>query len=79
VAIVLKHALGDFEMDGILPLSGYNHSVELSDNRKLWNGTRHELEQILQQRSLQSENEPPFILGLKALLSHLAHEWAEKY
>ena len=73
--------LKDLDIGGIRPLKGYNRSIELSDNPELWDGTRRQLEEILQSPTLIGEksnirSEPPFILGLKALLNYLGREWA---
>jgi hypothetical protein len=75
------YALRAVEIEGIRPIKDFKRSSELSDNRKIWEGTRRELEQLLQSQNLQGDSsririEPPFILGLKALLNYLTREWA---
>jgi len=75
------YALNATGIEGILPIKDFKRSAELSDNRKIWEGTRRELAQLLQSQNLQGNAsririEPPFILGLKALLNYLGREWA---
>jgi len=75
-------ALEAMEIEGIRPIKDFKRSFKPSDNRKIWEGTRRELEQLLQSQILQENAsririEPPFILGLKALLNHLGRKWAE--
>jgi hypothetical protein len=53
-----------------------------NQNDKLWRDTNRELTNVLLKIKGKSENirvEPPFILGLKALLRVLGKEWAEKW
>ncbi|MGK7877636.1 MAG: hypothetical protein AB4426_31340 [Xenococcaceae cyanobacterium] len=72
-------ALQDLELEGITPLRGYTRSRDLDQNSKLWRNTQKELTDLLQKMKGDSENirlEPPFILGLKALLQVLGKEWA---
>jgi len=72
-------ALPELEIEGIKPLEGYKRSIDLSDNEKLWRDTKKEMDALLLTVKGKSENiriEPPFILGLKALLRVLGKEWA---
>ncbi|MGD1866752.1 MAG: hypothetical protein ACFB0D_19545, partial [Phormidesmis sp.] len=59
-------------------------STELSDNAKLWQGTQRELDKILEESEIKGDPikiqmQPPFILGLKAMLNYLGKEWARQY
>ncbi|TFI50782.1 hypothetical protein BLD44_029795 [Mastigocladus laminosus UU774] len=75
-------ALRDLEVEGIKPLQGYRRSLDLQDNEKLWRDTNRELTNVLLKIRGKSENirfEPPYILGLKALLRVLGKEWAERW
>ncbi len=75
-------ALRELEIEGIKPLKGYKRSLDLQDNEKLWRETNRELTNILLKIKGNSDNirfEPPYILGLKALLRVLGKEWAEKW
>ncbi|RAM51511.1 MAG: hypothetical protein C6Y22_10615 [Hapalosiphonaceae cyanobacterium JJU2] len=75
-------ALRELEIEGIKPLQGYRRSLDLQDNEKLWRDTNRELTNVLLKIRGKSENirfEPPYILGLKALLRVLGKEWAEKW
>ncbi|MEA5572381.1 hypothetical protein [Calothrix sp. UHCC 0171] len=75
-------ALKDLEIEGIKPLKGYKRSLDLQDNEKFWRETNRELTNILLKVKGKSENirfEPPYILGLKALLRVLGKDWAETW
>jgi len=80
-------SLEDLGIDGIKGLEGYEFEKEYPDdpdpeyNQKLWRATTRELRDCL--NSIQGDvdnigEEPPFILGLKALLKVLARGWAGK-
>jgi hypothetical protein len=74
-------ALRDLEIEVIPPLNNYVRSPEREKNQKLWEDTRRELDNFLLQVKGDSANirfEPPFILGLKALLWVLGKRWAER-
>jgi hypothetical protein len=76
-------ALDSMQIGGIVPISGFTRSSQLADNLDIWEGTRRELVQLLQSQTLLGDPshiriEPPFILGLKALLRYLGREWAEQ-
>ena len=80
-------SLDDLGIDGIKPLEGYEFEKEYPDdpdpeyNQKLWKATAKELRNSLNSIKGDVENiseEPPFILGLKALLKVLAKDWAGK-
>ena len=74
-------ALRDLDIEGIKPLQGYTRSRDIENNSKLWRDTQKEMTAILLQFEGNSDNirvEPPFILGLKALLSVLGKKWAGK-
>lgn len=75
-------ALRNLGVEGIRPLPGYTISLEFSDNAKLWQGTKRSLDKILKKSAIKGEPnrvqmQPPFILGLKALLDYLGQGWAE--
>ncbi len=90
----LKHFLNAFHfsleelgIDGIQGLDGYEFEKEYDEdadseyNQKLWRATERELRNTL--NGIKGEvddirEEPPFILGLKALLQVLGKEWAGK-
>ncbi|NEP63280.1 MAG: hypothetical protein F6K31_41315 [Symploca sp. SIO2G7] len=68
-------ALQELNIENIKPLKGYNRSLDLNDNEKLWRDTSKELTNLFLKTKGDSGNirlEPPFILGLKALLRTLA-------
>lgn len=76
-------ALKDMRIEGIHPLPGYKLSLELSDNAKLWRGTQRKLDNLLLieeynmiGKASDAQIQPPFIIGLKALLQYLGKEWA---
>jgi hypothetical protein len=76
-------ALRDLKIESIRPLKEYKRSLEISDNPKIWNGTRRELDHLLQEGGFTGnptyiQIEPPFILCLKALLNYLGSEWANR-
>ena len=69
------------KIEGITALPNYNRSPDPSKNSKLWNQVRDELTNLLLDMKGKSENirfDPPFILGLKALLKVLGKQWAGK-
>jgi hypothetical protein len=73
--------LKELEIEGIKPLEGYHRSPDPQSNEKLWRDTDRELTNILLKLKSKLNNrrlEPPYILGLKALLKVLAKQWADK-
>ncbi|MEC4887016.1 MAG: hypothetical protein SAL70_37755 [Scytonema sp. PMC 1070.18] len=74
-------ALRELEIEGITRLDNYNRSPEIDKNKKLWSDVQKELTNLLLSMKGKSENvrlEPPFILGLKALLKVLGKQWSGK-
>jgi hypothetical protein len=76
-------SLRSLKIEGIKPLKGYNRSQSVSGNPALWEGTQRNLEDLLSSEAFKGDYteirfEPPFILGLKALLSHLGREWSKQ-
>ncbi len=76
-------ALQDLQIEGVEPLPGYKMSTDLNDNNRLWQRTQRSLSNILQEGNFigpanEIQIEPPFILGLKALLQSLGKEWAKE-
>lgn len=77
----LNLALKELEIDGLTPMPQYKLRVGLKADykQKLWRDVERELRNSLLQIKGESEDirlEPPFILGLKALLRVLGKEWA---
>ncbi len=76
--------LDDIGADGLTPMAQFksgDDSLESSYKEGLWRDVKKELTKTLVHIKGDSENiriEPPFILGLKALLQVLAKEWAGK-
>lgn len=70
-------ALRDLDIEEITPLKGYVRSPERDKNKKLWDETQRHLESYLLNKKEHFSREPPFILGLKALLQVLGQEWVE--
>lgn len=77
-----NRALKELKIDIITRLPDYELSPELDKNSKLWGEVKDEITNfLLQQKGKNSETirlEPPFIIGLKALLNVLSKKWAEK-
>ncbi|WP_217359989.1 cell division protein FtsA [Anabaena sp. UHCC 0253] len=79
-------SLDELGIDGIKPLDGYELKEYPDDpdpdyNEKLWRATERELRNSLNAIKGNIEDireEPPFIIGLKALLRVLGKEWAGK-
>ncbi|MDJ0716936.1 MAG: hypothetical protein QNJ54_22420 [Prochloraceae cyanobacterium] len=76
-------ALKELDIDGITPMPAFQgNALEPGYKEKLWDDTHTELETYLvNMRGRAAEDirvEPPFILGLKALLRVLGKEWAGK-
>jgi hypothetical protein len=74
-------ALSTLDIDSIRPLKGYKRSLDPSDNRQLWTGTRRSLDKLIKEGEFEGsfQNirvEPPFILCLKAMLNYLGSEWS---
>jgi hypothetical protein len=72
-------ALKKLNIEGITPLRNYTGSPDINQNGKLWREVKDELVNLLLDLEGTSENirfEPPFILGLKALLKVLGKQWA---
>lgn len=75
--------LKELEIEGLNPMEGFKPGVGLepSYKDKLWRNTQRELTSVLLRIKGDSDNirvEPPFILGLKALLRVLGKDWAGK-
>ncbi|MEM9214914.1 MAG: hypothetical protein AAGD25_11275 [Cyanobacteria bacterium P01_F01_bin.150] len=69
----------NLKLDSVKPLPGYTPSPDLSANPELWQSTQGILAQMLNDRHLTDKSEtikmnPPFILALKALLTHLGNQ-----
>jgi hypothetical protein len=76
-------ALRSLKIEGVKPLRGYNRSRSRSDNSALWEGTQRSLETLMHGDTFKGDYtdirfEPPFMLGLKALLNHLGREWSKQ-
>lgn len=74
-------ALRDLEIEGIASLKDYTRSADMSENQPLWTMVKRELEATTLTIKGKTETiriEPPFILGLKALLKVLGKQWAGK-
>ncbi|MEH2183152.1 CHAT domain-containing protein [Nostoc sp.] len=74
-------ALRDLRIEGIQPLKGYILNPATTANKELWRNTYRELSNLLLEFRSDSNSvrlEPPFILGLKALLRVLGKRWASK-
>ena len=75
-------ALEELDIQGLTPMPAFKgNSLESSYNDRLWRDTHKELKTKLVKIRGDSDNihvEPPFILGLKALLRVLGKEWAGK-
>ena len=71
-------ALQELEIEGLKPMKGFNAGVglEADYSERLWRETKREL--TIRGESDNISIEPPFILGLKALLQVLGKEWAGK-
>ena len=78
-------SLDDLRIDSIQPLPGYEFEKQYPDdpdaefNQKLWKETEREIRNSLNTIRGDVDNirvEPPFILGLKALLRVLGKRWA---
>ncbi|WGV28560.1 hypothetical protein [Halotia branconii] len=73
-------ALGELEIDGLTPLPGYQPVQGAEANQRLWQNIHKELTGLMPNANKDFSNimmEPPFILGLKALLRVLTKEWVE--
>lgn len=74
-------------IESIKPLPGYTYRpdiVDVADNPNLWRDTKESLKDILADSQLtgyyqEIREEPPFILGLKALLAHLSQQWIQHF
>ncbi len=74
--------LKDKGIEGLLPFQGYEVSNDPDANGALWRETNRELKRTLLNMRGNVENiriEPPFILGLKALLQVLGKQWADNW
>ena len=80
-------SLKELEIEEILPLQDYElgnepgAEPESTYNQTLWRNTQRELTNVLLNMKGETDDirvEPPFIMGLKALLHVLAKEWAGK-
>ncbi|MDJ0662347.1 MAG: hypothetical protein QNJ42_23100 [Crocosphaera sp.] len=78
-----NQGLNDIDADGLTPMKQFTSGEGLESGYKdrLWRDVKKELTKTLVHIRGDSEKiriEPPFILGLKALLQVLAKEWAGK-
>lgn len=76
-------ALRELRIEGIrrLPEDTYTYSRDIEANSDLWEATERELENMcieIQGNPIDIREEPPFILGLKALLTVLGRNWADQ-
>ena len=80
-------SLKELKIEEILPLQDYElgdepgAEPESTYNQSLWRDTERELTNVLLNMKGETDDirvEPPFIMGLKALLKVLAKEWAGK-
>jgi hypothetical protein len=74
-------ALKELKIEVVTPLANYIRTPDRDKNSKLWIQVQDELTNLLLDMKGKSENirfEPPFILGLKALLKVLGKQWAGK-
>jgi hypothetical protein len=76
-------AVVELEIEDVLPLRTYKKGKDLDPNysKILWDRVDRELRNVLSNMSGDTtaiREEPPFILGLKALLTVLAREWADR-
>jgi hypothetical protein len=76
-----NEAVMELEIDDVKPLSTYTkrQGLDPAYSNKLWDRVDRELRSVLSNMSGDAtaiREEPPFILGLKALLTVLAKEWA---
>jgi Caspase domain len=74
-------SLQELHIETIKPLENYRSNQSLNANEKLWEEIEKELSLLLLYFRGNSNNirwQPPFILGLKALLRVLGKQWAEK-
>lgn len=74
-------ALKELEIEGLKPMRGFKAGVglEADYSERLWRETKRELTKVTLTIKGESDNiriEPPFILGLKALLRVLGKQWA---
>ncbi|MGA0200075.1 MAG: hypothetical protein ACO3NK_13350, partial [Prochlorotrichaceae cyanobacterium] len=80
---IFHKAIDELEPDEVTPLpkTVYIPSLRASDNEALWRLTERRLLNTLTKMRQDSDEsvrvEPPFILGLKALLQVLGEKWAE--
>ncbi|NES19560.1 MAG: hypothetical protein F6K41_11685 [Symploca sp. SIO3E6] len=75
-------ALQDLDIEEIKPLEDYQVTSSSGQNDRLWEETKDELTSLLLRIGIKGNItnirvEPPFILGLKALLHVLGKRWAE--
>ncbi len=78
-----NRGLKDLDIEEIKPFNTYQRKTGLDPQYsvKLWSDTHKEMKKILLDIKGKSDDlriEPPFIIGLKALLRVLAKEWAGK-
>lgn len=75
-------ALNDLDIEDIKPLPNYIRKPDINSNKAFWREVGDELTSLLLQfRGKKFDEirlEPPFILGLKALLKVLSKQWAGK-
>ena len=78
-----NQAIKDLKLEGITPMTQFKPGEGLDEKYrdKLWKDTQRELKATLLKMKGDADNiqvEPPFILGLKALLRVLGKEWSGK-
>lgn len=76
-----NQGLKALEIDGLTALPGYELNQGADANQKLWRETYRELKRVLLTIKGEAKTirvEPPFILGLKALMRVLGKQWAGK-
>lgn len=78
-----NQAIKDLDLEGITPMEAFQsqQGLESGYRDKLWKATERELKNNLLNFKGDADNiqvEPPFILGLKALLRVLGKEWARR-
>jgi hypothetical protein len=78
-----NRGLKDLDIEEIKPFNTYQRKTGLDPkySEKLWSDTHKEMRRMLLEIKGKSDDiriEPPFIIGLKALLKVLAKEWVNK-
>jgi hypothetical protein len=79
---VFHNLLDSERIEGIPPFKEYQISEDPDANTELWRTTSRELKKTLLRLRGNADDirvEPPFILGLKALLQVLGNRWADEW